>query len=119
MNTIRHSRSATLITNSLTMTLQEHRTASARAPFHDTCQRRSSRPLAGWCGLARRSWARGLRAALLNAPLRYTTANTGSVWPNEKTADRVHTYNPAHQFVVVFLYHSGAANSDTIGFVTM
>ena len=42
---------------------------------------------------------------------------TGSVWPNEKTADRVHTYNPAHQCVVVFLYHSGAANSYTIGFV--
>ena len=44
---------------------------------------------------------------------------TGSVWPNEKTADRVHTYDPAHQFVVVFLYHSGAASSYTIGFVKM
>jgi len=44
---------------------------------------------------------------------------TGTVWPNEKTADRVHTYDPAHQFVVIFLYHSGAASSYTIGFVKM
>jgi hypothetical protein len=44
---------------------------------------------------------------------------TGSVWPNEKTADRVHTYNPAHQFVVVFLYQRGTASSYTIGFVKM
>ena len=44
---------------------------------------------------------------------------TGSVWPNEKIANRVHTYNPAHQFVVVFLYQSGAATAYTISFVKM
>src|SRR5688572_9616319 len=44
---------------------------------------------------------------------------TGSVWPNEKTANMVHTYDPSNQFVVVFLYHSGAASSYTIGFVKM
>jgi hypothetical protein len=44
---------------------------------------------------------------------------TGNVWPNEKTADRVHRYDPAHQFVVVFLYQRGTASSYTIGFVKM
>jgi hypothetical protein len=28
----------------------------------------------------------------------------------------VHTYDPTHQFVIVFLYRSGAANSYTIRF---
>jgi hypothetical protein len=44
---------------------------------------------------------------------------TGNVWPDEKIADRVHTYDPAHQFVVVFLYQRGTASSYTIGFVKM
>jgi hypothetical protein len=43
----------------------------------------------------------------------------GSHWPNEKTSDRVRTYDPAHQFVVVFLYQRGTASSYTIGFVKM
>jgi hypothetical protein len=44
---------------------------------------------------------------------------TGSVWPNEQTTDMVHAYDPAHQFVVVFLYHSGAASAYTLGFIKM
>ncbi|SRR6266545_1912984 len=40
-------------------------------------------------------------------------------WPDVQTAERVRTYDPAQQFVIVFLYHSGAASSYTIRFVKM
>jgi hypothetical protein len=54
---------------------------------------------------------------------RYCTVHgvltSGIVWPDEKTAALVRTYDPAQQFVVVFLYHSGAASSYTIRFVKM
>jgi hypothetical protein len=42
---------------------------------------------------------------------------TGSRWPDVQTAEQVRTYDPAQQFVIVFLYRSGAASSYTIGFV--
>ena len=44
---------------------------------------------------------------------------TGSRWPDVQTAELVRLYNPVQQFVIVFLYHSGAASSYTIGFVKM
>jgi len=40
----------------------------------------------------------------------------GAAWPGIKTAQMVHTYDPTHQFVIVFLYRNGAANSYTIRF---
>jgi hypothetical protein len=42
---------------------------------------------------------------------------TESRWPDVKTAELVRAYDPAQQFVIVFLYHSGAASSYTIHFV--
>src|SRR6266487_5252594 len=42
---------------------------------------------------------------------------TTSRWPDVKTAESVRTYNPAQQFVIVFLYRNGAASSYTIQFV--
>jgi hypothetical protein len=42
---------------------------------------------------------------------------TGTRWPDVKTAELVRTYDPVQQFVIVFLYHSGAASSYTIHFV--
>jgi hypothetical protein len=42
---------------------------------------------------------------------------TESRWPDVKTAELVRTYDPAQQFVIVFLYHGGAASSYTIHFV--
>ena len=42
---------------------------------------------------------------------------SGIVWPDVKTAERVRTYDPAQQFVIVFQYRSGAASSYTIRFV--
>ena len=42
---------------------------------------------------------------------------TESRWPDVKTAELVRTYDPAQQFVIVFLYHSGAASSYIIHFV--
>jgi hypothetical protein len=54
---------------------------------------------------------------------RYCTVNgvlaSGIVWSDENTAALVRTYDPAQQFVVVFLYHSGAASSYTIRFAKM
>jgi hypothetical protein len=44
---------------------------------------------------------------------------TGSRWLDKKTAELVRTYDPAQQFVIVFLYRSGAVSSYTIGFVKM
>ena len=44
---------------------------------------------------------------------------TGIVWPDETTAELVRTYDPAQQFVIVFLYRSGAASSYTIRFVKL
>ena len=44
---------------------------------------------------------------------------TGIVWPDVATAELVRTYNPAQQFVIVFLYRSGAASAYTICFVQM
>src|SRR5262245_5421802 len=41
---------------------------------------------------------------------------TGAAWPGAKTAQMVHTYDPTQQFVIVFLYRSGAANSYVIRF---
>jgi hypothetical protein len=40
-------------------------------------------------------------------------------WPDGTTAALVRTYNPAQQFVIVFLYRSGAASAYTICLVTM
>ncbi len=40
-------------------------------------------------------------------------------WPDVTTAELVRTYNPAQQFVIVFLYRSGAASAYTIRFVKM
>jgi hypothetical protein len=52
---------------------------------------------------------------------RYLTSTsvntTGIGWPDEKVASRVRTYNPIEQFVIVFLYRSGATSSYTIRFV--
>ncbi len=52
---------------------------------------------------------------------RYFTATgvltTGMVWPDVKTAELVRRYEPAHQFVIVFVYRSGAASAYTIRFV--
>ncbi len=42
---------------------------------------------------------------------------TAAGWPDVKTASLVHTYEPAHQFVIVFVYHDGAVSSYTIRFV--
>lgn|SRR5262249_42328558 len=42
---------------------------------------------------------------------------TGIPWPDVRTAELVRRYDPAQQFVIVFLYRNGAANSYTIGFV--
>jgi hypothetical protein len=54
---------------------------------------------------------------------RYFTAigvrTTGMGWPDVKTAELVRRYEPAHQFVIVFVYRSGAASSYMIGFVQM
>jgi hypothetical protein len=54
---------------------------------------------------------------------RYFTAigvrTTGTGWPDVKTAELVRKYEPAHQFVIVFVYRSGAASSYMIGFVQM
>ena len=54
---------------------------------------------------------------------RYFTATgvltTGLVWPDVKTAELVRRYEPAHQFVIVFVYRSGAASAYTIHFVQM
>jgi hypothetical protein len=44
---------------------------------------------------------------------------TGIVWPDVTTAELVRTYDPAQQFVIVFLYRSGAASSYTIRFVKL
>jgi hypothetical protein len=44
---------------------------------------------------------------------------TGIVWPDGTTAELVRTYDPAQQFVIVFLYRSGAASSYTIRFVKL
>jgi hypothetical protein len=44
---------------------------------------------------------------------------SGSGWPDAKTAELVRSYEPAQQFVIVFLYRSGAASSYRIGFVKM
>src|SRR5262249_19503799 len=41
---------------------------------------------------------------------------TGAAWPGPKTAQMVHTYDPTQQFVIVFLYRSGVANSYVIRF---
>ncbi len=41
------------------------------------------------------------------------------VWPDVRTAELVLTYNPAQQFVIAFVYRSGAASSYAIGFVQM
>jgi hypothetical protein len=41
---------------------------------------------------------------------------TGSGWPGEQTAQMVQTYDPAQQFVLVFLYRNGAASSYTMYF---
>jgi len=40
-------------------------------------------------------------------------------WPDGTTAELVRTYNPAQQFVIVFLYRSGAASEYKICFVKM
>ena len=54
---------------------------------------------------------------------RYFTATgvltTGLVWPDVTTAELVRRYEPAHQFVIVFVYRGGAASSYAIGFVRM
>jgi hypothetical protein len=42
---------------------------------------------------------------------------TAAGWPDVKTASLVRTYEPAHQFVIVFVYHDGAVSSYTIRFV--
>jgi hypothetical protein len=44
---------------------------------------------------------------------------TGIVWPDGTTAELVRRYDPAQQFVIVFLYRSGAASSYTIRFVKL
>jgi hypothetical protein len=53
----------------------------------------------------------------------YLTATSvqisGTGWPDAKTAELVRTYEPAQQFVIVFLYRSGAASSYTIRFVKL
>jgi hypothetical protein len=38
-------------------------------------------------------------------------------WPDVPTAELVRTYDPAQQFVIVFVYHSGAVSAYTIHFV--
>jgi hypothetical protein len=43
----------------------------------------------------------------------------GTVWPDVTTAALVRTYDPAQQFVIVFLYHGGTASSYTIRFAKM
>ena len=54
---------------------------------------------------------------------RYFTATgvqtTGIGWPDGTTAELVRMYNPAQQFVIVFLYRSRIASSYTIRFVKM
>ena len=42
---------------------------------------------------------------------------TGVGWPDATTAELVRRYDPAHQFVIVFVYRSGAASSYMIRFV--
>jgi hypothetical protein len=50
--------------------------------------------------------------------LAVTSIRTGGiVWPDHKTADRVRSYDPAPQFVIVFHYRSGAATSYTMHFI--
>jgi hypothetical protein len=44
---------------------------------------------------------------------------TGIRWPDVQTAELVRRYDPAQQFVIVFLYRSGTASSYTIHFVKM
>jgi hypothetical protein len=44
---------------------------------------------------------------------------TGMGWPDVTTAELVRRYEPAHQFVIVFVYHSGAASSYMIRFVQL
>jgi len=43
----------------------------------------------------------------------------GIVWPDQQTAERVRAYDPTQQFVIVFMYRSGAASSYTMHFVQM
>lgn len=54
---------------------------------------------------------------------RYLTATavqtTEIRWPDVHTAELVRRYDPAQQFVIVFLYRNGAVSSYTIGFVKM
>jgi hypothetical protein len=38
-------------------------------------------------------------------------------WPDVTTAELVRRYEPAHQFVIVFVYRSGAASAYTIRFI--
>ena len=68
----------------------------------------------------RRSRPRRRRKTVRTAA-RYLTVTgvqtTASRWPDEQTAERVRMYDPAQQFVIVFLYHSGAASAYTIRFV--
>ena len=44
---------------------------------------------------------------------------TGIVWPDQQTAELVRNYDPTQQFVIVFMYRSGTANSYTMHFVHM
>jgi hypothetical protein len=44
---------------------------------------------------------------------------TETRWPDVTTAELVLTYNPAQQFVIVFVYRSGAASSYMIRFVQL
>ena len=44
---------------------------------------------------------------------------TGIVWPDQQTAELVRNYDPTQQFVIVFMYRSGTANSYTMHFVQM
>jgi hypothetical protein len=43
----------------------------------------------------------------------------GIVWPDQQTAERVRAYDPTQQFIIVFMYRSGAASSYTMHFVQM
>jgi hypothetical protein len=45
-----------------------------------------------------------------------TVQTTDHRWPDVPTAELVRTYDPARQFVIVFLYHSGAVSAYAIRF---
>lgn len=43
--------------------------------------------------------------------------SSGTGWPDFKTAELVHNYDPAQQFVIAFVYRDGTTNTYTLRFV--